>query len=851
MSVWRFFFKDRSLWFKFSLMTVLPVVLAALFFVVVITNSVETSMEQHIHTSVAELVRLAGLSMSNASVIYNKNLLDNFVNSLADYQDILFATVVDESDGRILAHSRHHWDGTFFDPNSFAKYTVSDESPESFPAQIDILTFPIAIEGKTYGTIAIGYSTKGAIREVNAFRARILTVAVFAVAVGVLLAVVLARLVSGPIKTLAAKAQQIGAGDFSQEISHDSRDALGQLARSFNSMVSGLHDRQTQLMAIIGIAEKLHQSLDWKTVIHQSAEILAELSGSPTMAVFTKSPDEDVLHLIHHRGFSQDTLLIASTLPVEGSLSGIAVREQDIVTSPEIARDERVESRVREALAKEGLTGGAVCLPLVCRGLVMGVVNLIYKEPYVLPENKRNTLLAIGRTIALALANADQMARVEAEIRERKKVEQALRHSVEEMSVLSTLARRTGRFLSIDQVATATIESLHDPISPDLIMVYSVEETMLRLRGYRTRPIHLEEKELNAHRVGECLCGLCASEGQAIYSADIANDSRCTRSECRRKGLRSFAALPLLSAGRVIGVLGLASFDERDFSQEAAFLETLAGQVAIALTNATLHEQIQRQALELERRVTERTAALEVAMGKAREADRIKSAFLASMSHELRTPLNSIIGFTGILLQGLTGSLNDEQLKQLGMVQNSARHLLKLINDVLDISKIEAGQLEVHFEPFNLTESIQQVIRTVLPLAERKSIKLVPDLAPELGEMVSDQRRVEQILINLVTNAVKFTDSGEVRVHCEMQEKRVVISVIDTGIGIRKENLEKLFQPFCQVDTGIARRYEGTGLGLSISRKLVEMLGGRIWARSEGEGHGCTFAFTLPLLTSL
>jgi PAS domain S-box-containing protein len=259
----------------------------------------------------------------------------------------------------------------------------------------------------------------------------------------------------------------------------------------------------------------------------------------------------------------------------------------------------------------------------------------------------------------------------------------------------------------------------------------------------------------------------------------------------------------------------------------------------------------------LEQKVAERTVELQAALVRAEAADRLKSAFLATMSHELRTPLNSIIGFTGTVLLGLPGPLNEEQTKQLGMVRGSARHLLELINDVLDLSKIEAGQLKVRAEPFDLRASLERTTASLQVLADKKGLALSAVVAPEVGEMLSDRRRVEQIVLNLLNNAIKFTDRGGVTLTATIlpdfrpspdapPQPAVRLAVADTGIGIRPQNLAALFQPFRQVDTGLARQHEGTGLGLVICRRLATLLGGEISVVSEW-AQGSEFTVTLPL----
>jgi signal transduction histidine kinase len=276
-----------------------------------------------------------------------------------------------------------------------------------------------------------------------------------------------------------------------------------------------------------------------------------------------------------------------------------------------------------------------------------------------------------------------------------------------------------------------------------------------------------------------------------------------------------------------------------------ALLMSLVGVVVLrSQVNKRTH-QLRKINREMEGRIEQRTAELATAMEKAQVADRLKSAFLATMSHELRTPLNSIIGFTGILLQKLAGPLNEEQEKQMRMVQTSARHLLDLINDVLDISKIEAGQLDLSYGTFELRGSIQKTVDLVSPLAEKKGLDIELELAQDLGLVKSDQRRLEQIILNLLNNALKFTEQGHVRIACRSDDDHYMLSVSDTGMGIQPEELSGLFKPFHQIDTGLSRKHEGTGLGLSICKKLMDLMGGTIDVQSKW-GQGSNFFIRFP-----
>ncbi len=248
----------------------------------------------------------------------------------------------------------------------------------------------------------------------------------------------------------------------------------------------------------------------------------------------------------------------------------------------------------------------------------------------------------------------------------------------------------------------------------------------------------------------------------------------------------------------------------------------------------------------LEEQVKERTAELVIAKDRAEEADRLKSIFLATMSHELRTPLNSIIGFTRILRQGFAGPINDEQRKQLDLVQNSGRHLLALINDLLDLSRIEAGKAEIEHQPFDFAKVTAEVIDNLAPMAARKNLSLESELPGPAIEMVGDRRRCFQVLLNLVNNAVKFTDKGGVTITGRAEDGILRVCVADTGIGIKPEQKGMLFEAFRQLDGSFRRLYEGTGLGLHLCKKSLSLMGGEISVESE-EGKGSQFTFSLPL----
>ncbi|MCF6157467.1 MAG: ammonium transporter [wastewater metagenome] len=249
----------------------------------------------------------------------------------------------------------------------------------------------------------------------------------------------------------------------------------------------------------------------------------------------------------------------------------------------------------------------------------------------------------------------------------------------------------------------------------------------------------------------------------------------------------------------------------------------------------------------LEKRVAERTEELRKANIALEKANKLKSEFLATMSHEFRTPLNAIIGFAEILKDEVVGTLNAEQREYLGDIHGSGQHLLNMINGILDLSKIEAGKMELHYETFHIEEVINEILETVSPFSHKKNIDTRSSIQKNIPPLTADKIKIKQILSNLLSNAVKFTpDNGKITIAVNLLNQYIQCDVSDTGVGIKSEDMDNLFQPFRQLDASYSRHYEGTGLGLVLTKRLVELHGGRIWVKSE-YGKGSTFSFTLPL----
>ncbi|MCX7769636.1 MAG: response regulator [Proteobacteria bacterium] len=325
--------------------------------------------------------------------------------------------------------------------------------------------------------------------------------------------------------------------------------------------------------------------------------------------------------------------------------------------------------------------------------------------------------------------------------------------------------------------------------------------------------------------------------------------------------VESLAVAPILYAGTPMGVIIILNKTKRFYTEQFKnFFKGLANQIGLALKNAQLYQELTQLNQELEKKVSERTIELErksllleEANKHLQEIDKLKSQFLATMSHELRTPLNSIIGYTQLILDGVDGPLSPEQKEDLQRIERNAKHLLQLINDILDLSKIEAGKMELNITKVDLLEVFDQVISIIKPLISGRPIEIETKYETPSCFVLADRQRLEQILLNLLSNSAKFTERGKItigfrKIFDMIKKPWVEIFVSDTGIGISKENLDKIFKAFKQLEDTSTRKYGGTGLGLSITKKLVEMHGGAIWVEST-PGKGTTMTFTMPAAT--
>ena len=506
-----------------------------------------------------------------------------------------------------------------------------------------------------------------------------------------------------------------------------------------------------------------------------------------------------------------------------------------------IVEDTRTLSQppsVVQSLHAEGVRS-YINIPLFAQDQLIGALNIGVEELTVFTREQ----IEIAREVADQLAVVIQQARLHQQIRRR----------IKELTAIHKAGQRLQRLYTPDALAQEIIAVLEKTLNYDYGAVLLLDESDGQLvpfalsdQGHGSAFIEEDKAYVASHHIreGMGITGWVASTGQSICIGDVRNDNRYY---ALRNDIRSELCVPMRIGDKIIGVVNVETTKLNAYTKaDKQVLETVSAQIAVAIQNARLYEQIQRYNDELEQQVAERTKELAHANLQLKEIDRLKSEFIATMSHELRTPLNSIIGFTGIILKGITGEVNEEQKKQLSMVYNSSKHLLSLINDILDLSRIESGKMEVSIKKFKVQDVISEVSQTLYPMISQKGLRLLTDITDETAEIYSDRKKVYQILLNLANNAVKFTEKGEIKIEAKLENETLQMRVSDTGIGIKKEDLDYLFEAFRQIDATARRRYQGAGLGLYLCKKLVTLLGGDIRAESQ-YGKGSKFTFTLPI----
>jgi signal transduction histidine kinase len=486
---------------------------------------------------------------------------------------------------------------------------------------------------------------------------------------------------------------------------------------------------------------------------------------------------------------------------------------------------------------------GAILSAFVGRRIVSPVGNLV----------KGTTLIASGNLdVHIPPSERDELGLLADSFNQMaanlKQNEAALRRKLAENTTLYQIAQQITAQVSLEPTLTLIVEQARALLQAEVSFLALRQGdsdifAMTAYDGAATGPLATIR-----FRPGEGLGGRVASGTPTIvgdYLAELPDSPFL--STLREAGLRSQVAVPLSAHNQVIGVLYAMSRVPHQFRTEDQYLlAALADHAAIAIENAKLYEEGRQHAQELEAKVDARTRELQEANQQLEAASRHKSQFLANVSHELRTPLNSIIGFTRLVTRKTEGQIPALQRENLEKVLVSAEHLLNLINGLLDLSKIEAGRMEVFTEPVRLDELVRTATATVRPMLPSGDVRLVDDISPDLPLVHTDRDKLKQIIFNLLSNAVKFTEDGEIRIAVWHETGAVRLTVADTGIGIAPNELQAIFEEFRQGDMSTTRRYGGTGLGLAIAKKFATLLGGDIAVESD-VGKGSKFTFTLPL----
>jgi GAF domain-containing protein len=493
----------------------------------------------------------------------------------------------------------------------------------------------------------------------------------------------------------------------------------------------------------------------------------------------------------------------------------------DVHTDPRWPETARAYARLR------GYRSWAA-VPMIRRDEAIGTISVTRSEAGGFTDDEIALLKTFADQAVIAIENVRLFKELEARTQE-------LTRSVGELTALGEVGRAVSSTLDLETVLSTIVSRAIQLSGTNGGSVYEYDEATAEfsLRASRDLPeAYIEQVRDTRPRKGEGAVGRVAQTREPVQIADISDpaayESR-VRNTLLQIGLRALLAVPLIAEDRLVGALIVMRKRTGTFAaEEVALLQTFATQSALAIQNARLFREIEDKSRQLE------------------VASQHKSEFLANMSHELRTPLNAIIGFSEVLTDRMFGELNEKQEEYLKDIYASGTHLLSLINDILDLSKIEAGRMELELTEFDLPTAIENALMLVRERAGRRSIALHTNIDDRLGQIQADERKIRQVVLNLLSNAIKFTpEGGRIEVGAVAKDGSVGVSVSDTGVGIAPEDQEAVFEEFRQVGTA-AKKVEGTGLGLTLCRKFVELHGGRIWVQSQ-VGKGSTFTFTIPV----